>query len=90
MSSDRYVSSFSEFIFVFRQLVESCSDHSVHGDCEAKETSPLISCRVEETDVFRSPGPPDIEASEEHKAKDFQLIRVPKNKLRKPVRAILA
>ena len=70
---------------VYRRLDGSRSDGSIKEDSEANERTHLIARPTNSNGVNERPAFPGIEASEVHKAKDFQLIKVPKSNDAKPV-----
>ena len=83
----QYYSYVFHFNSVYSPLQESCSDGSMKEDIEASEKTPLIYRPARSEGIYNGgPASSDIEASEKHKAKDFQLIKIPKSNEEKPVR----
>ena len=68
-----------------RPLEGSCSDGSVKESSEANERTGLIASTANSVGINKSPALPNTEASEVHKARDFQSIQVPKSNVAKPV-----
>ena len=68
---------------VSREHEESCSDRSVKDDSVAREKTPLISSSARSEGI-------NVSQEEEHKAKDFQSIKVPESNDSNPVCVILS